>query len=161
MARKRLAALKEFSDLGAGFKIAALDLELRGAGNLLGGEQHGHIEAVGFDMYVRMLEETVQELRGEEVPLEIHSTLNLNLDIRIPAEYIADEHQRLRAYKKIADVDHAGTGRDGDRGIVGPLRSGAGGRVESGAVLATEEHGATGRRGGDRPPRRGAEPEVP
>jgi transcription-repair coupling factor (superfamily II helicase) len=104
IARKRLAALKEFSDLGAGFKIAALDLELRGAGNLLGGEQHGHIEAVGFDMYVRMLEEAVQELRGEEVPLEIHSTLNLGLDIRIPAEYIADEHQRLRAYKRIADA---------------------------------------------------------
>jgi transcription-repair coupling factor (superfamily II helicase) len=104
IARKRLAALKEFSDLGAGFKIAALDLELRGAGNILGGEQHGHIEAVGFDMYVRMLDETVQELRGEEVPLEIHSTLNLGLDIRIPAEYISDEHQRLRAYKRIADV---------------------------------------------------------
>ncbi len=105
IARKRLAALKEFSDLGAGFKIAALDLELRGAGNLLGGEQHGHIEAVGFDMYVRMLEETVQELRGEEVPLEVHSTLNLGLDIRIPADYISDEQQRLRAYKRIADVD--------------------------------------------------------
>ncbi len=66
IARKRLAALREFSDLGAGFKIAALDLELRGAGNLLGGEQHGHIAAVGFDMYLRMLEETVQELKGEE-----------------------------------------------------------------------------------------------
>src|SRR4029077_11621879 len=65
IARKRLAALKEFSDLGAGFKIAALDLELRGAGNLLGGEQHGHINSVGFDMYVRMLEETVRELKGE------------------------------------------------------------------------------------------------
>lgn len=104
IARKRLAALKEFSDLGAGFKIAALDLELRGAGNILGGEQHGHIEAVGFDMYVRMLEETVQEMRGEETPVEIHSTLNLGLDIRIPAEYISDEHQRLRAYKRIADV---------------------------------------------------------
>src|SRR5947208_13562120 len=77
VARKRLAALKEFSDLGAGFKIAALDLELRGAGNILGGEQHGQIAAVGFDMYIRMLEEAVQELKGEEVPLEIHSTLNL------------------------------------------------------------------------------------
>jgi transcription-repair coupling factor (superfamily II helicase) len=107
VARKRLAALKEFSDLGAGFKIAALDLELRGAGNLLGGEQHGHIEAVGFDMYVRMLEETVQELRGEEVPVEVHSSLNLGLDIRIPPEYIADDHQRLRAYKRIADVNNA------------------------------------------------------
>jgi len=104
VARKRLAALKEFSDLGAGFKIAALDLELRGAGNLLGGEQHGHIEAVGYDTYVRLLEETVRELKGEEVPLEIHSTLNLGLDIRIPSDYIGDEAQRLRSYKRIADV---------------------------------------------------------
>ncbi len=104
IARKRLAALKEFSDLGAGFKIAALDLELRGAGNLLGGEQHGHIEAVGYDTYVRLLEETVRELKGEEVPLEIHSTLNLGLDIRIPPTYIADEAQRLRSYKRIADA---------------------------------------------------------
>jgi transcription-repair coupling factor (superfamily II helicase) len=104
IARKRLAALKEFSDLGAGFKIAALDLELRGAGNILGGEQHGHIEAVGFDMYIRLLEETVHELKGEEVPLEVHSTINLGLDIRIPPEYVSDEQQRLRAYKKIADA---------------------------------------------------------
>lgn len=103
-ARKRLAALKEFSDLGAGFKIAALDLELRGAGNLLGGEQHGHINAVGFDMYVRMLEETVRELKGEEVPLAVHTNINLGLDLRIPAEYIAEEHQRLRAYKRIAEA---------------------------------------------------------
>ncbi|MEO8028558.1 MAG: TRCF domain-containing protein, partial [Bryobacteraceae bacterium] len=105
VARKRLAALREFSDLGAGFKIAALDLELRGGGNLLGGEQHGHIEAVGFDMYIRMLEETVRELKGEEIPLEVHSNLNLGLDIRIPSEYIADEQQRLRAYKRIADTN--------------------------------------------------------
>jgi len=104
IARKRLAALKEFSDLGAGFKIAALDLELRGAGNILGGEQHGQIGVVGFDMYIRLLEETVHELKGEEVPVEVHATLNLGLDIRIPAEYIADEHQRLRAYKRIADA---------------------------------------------------------
>ncbi len=104
IARKRLAALKEFSDLGAGFKIAALDLELRGAGNLLGGEQHGHINAIGFDMYVRMLEETVRELRGEEVAPEIHSSLNLGLDLRIPSTYITDENQRLRAYKRIAQA---------------------------------------------------------
>jgi transcription-repair coupling factor (superfamily II helicase) len=103
-ARKRLAALKEFSELGAGFKIAALDLELRGAGNLLGGEQHGHINAVGYDVYVKLMEETVRELKGEEVPVEVHSTLNLGLDVRIPPEYIAEEHQRLRVYKKIADV---------------------------------------------------------
>jgi transcription-repair coupling factor (superfamily II helicase) len=104
IARKRLAALKEFSDLGAGFKIAALDLELRGAGNLLGGEQHGHINTVGFDMYVRLLEETVREIKGEEVLPEIHSTLNLGLDIRIPPDYISDENQRLRAYRQIASA---------------------------------------------------------
>jgi transcription-repair coupling factor (superfamily II helicase) len=104
IARKRLAALKEFSDLGAGFKIAALDLELRGAGNLLGGEQHGHIGAVGFDTYLRLLEETVHELKGEEVLPEVHATLNLGLDIRIPQQYIADEHQRLRTYKRISDA---------------------------------------------------------
>ena len=107
IARKRLAALKEFSDLGAGFKIAALDLELRGAGNLLGGEQHGHINSVGFDTYVRLLDETVRELKGEEVVPEIHSALNLGLDIRIPPEYIADENQRLRAYRQIANTSDA------------------------------------------------------
>ena len=107
IARKRLAALREFSDLGAGFKIAALDLELRGAGNMLGGEQHGHISAVGFDMYLKMLDETVNELKGIATPLEIQSSLNLGLDIRIPPEYIRDEHQRLRAYKHVADAKDA------------------------------------------------------
>jgi len=104
VARKRLAALREFSDLGAGFKIAALDLELRGAGNLLGGEQHGHIDAVGYDVYMSLLEQSVRELRGERVAPEIHTTITLGLDLRIPAGYIGDEAQRLRAYKKIADV---------------------------------------------------------
>jgi transcription-repair coupling factor (superfamily II helicase) len=103
-ARKRLAALKEFSELGAGFKIAALDLELRGAGNLLGGEQHGHINAVGFDTYLKLLDETMHELKGEEVPLEVRTSMNLGLDIRIPTEYVAEEHQRLRAYKRIAEA---------------------------------------------------------
>ncbi len=107
IARKRLAALKEFSDLGAGFKIAALDLELRGAGNILGGEQHGHINTVGFDTYVRLLDETVRELKGEVVAPEIHSALNLGLDIRIPPDYIADENQRLRAYRHIANAADA------------------------------------------------------
>jgi transcription-repair coupling factor (superfamily II helicase) len=107
VARKRLAALKEFSELGAGFKIAALDLELRGAGNLLGGEQHGHINAVGYDMFIRLMDETVRELKGEELPLEIHSSLNLGLDIRIPPEYIAEENQRLRTYRQIANAQSA------------------------------------------------------
>jgi len=105
IARRRLAALKEFSDLGAGFKIAALDLELRGAGNLLGGEQSGHIEAVGFELYTQMLDRAVCELKGEAAPEEAKIQLNLGLNIRIPADYIAEENQRLRMYKRIAGVE--------------------------------------------------------
>jgi transcription-repair coupling factor (superfamily II helicase) len=104
IARQRLAALKEFSDLGAGFRIAALDLELRGAGNLLGGEQHGHIEAVGFDMYCHMMERAVAERKGEAVTPERRATLNLGQEIRIPPEYIESENLRLRIYKRIAAV---------------------------------------------------------
>jgi transcription-repair coupling factor (superfamily II helicase) len=106
LARRRLAALKEFSDLGAGFKIAALDLELRGAGNMLGGEQSGHIEAVGFELYTSMLERAVRELKGEVAAEEVEAQLNLGLNIRIPAEYIAEENQRLRMYKRIAGVEN-------------------------------------------------------
>jgi len=104
IARQRLAALKEFSDLGAGFRIAALDLELRGAGNLLGREQHGHIEAVGFDMYCQMMERAVAERKGEAVAPERRATLNLGQEIRIPPEYIESENLRLRIYKRIAGV---------------------------------------------------------
>jgi len=104
IARQRLAALQEFSDLGAGFRIAALDLELRGAGNLLGGEQHGHIEAVGFDMYCQMMERAVAERKGEAVVPERRATLNLGQEIRIPPEYIESENLRLRIYKRIAGV---------------------------------------------------------
>jgi transcription-repair coupling factor (superfamily II helicase) len=107
IARQRLAALKEFSDLGAGFRIAALDLELRGAGNLLGREQHGHIEAVGFDMYCQMLERAVAERKGEAVTPERRATLNLGQEIRIPPEYIESENLRLRIYKRIAEVRSA------------------------------------------------------
>jgi transcription-repair coupling factor (superfamily II helicase) len=104
IARQRLAALKEFSDLGAGFRIAALDLELRGAGNILGREQHGHIEAVGFDMYCQMMERAVAERKGEAVAPERHTTLNLGQEIRIPPEYIESENLRLRIYKRISGV---------------------------------------------------------
>jgi len=103
LARRRLAALREFSDLGAGFRIAALDLELRGAGNLLGREQHGHITAVGFDLYCQMLERAVSNKKGEATP-ELRAALNLGLDIRIPPEYIPGENLRLRTYKRIAGV---------------------------------------------------------
>jgi transcription-repair coupling factor (superfamily II helicase) len=104
IARRRLAAIREFSDLGAGFRIAALDLELRGAGNLLGGEQSGHMEALGFDLYTQMLERTVAELRGEEVEDETSVTLNLGVDVAIPEEYISDMGQRLRTYKRVSSA---------------------------------------------------------
>ncbi|MBS1813092.1 MAG: transcription-repair coupling factor [Acidobacteria bacterium] len=104
IARKRLAAIREFSDLGAGFRIAALDLELRGGGNLLGGQQSGHIDAIGFDLYCQMLERTVNELRGEDIVEEITTQLNLGVDTRIPDEYINDMSQRLRTYKRIASA---------------------------------------------------------
>jgi transcription-repair coupling factor (superfamily II helicase) len=106
IARRRLAALKEFSDLGAGFKIAALDLELRGAGNLLGGEQSGQIEAIGFEMYTSLLERTVRELKGEDLPERVSTQLNLALNLRLPNEYIEEENQRLRMYKRIAGVEN-------------------------------------------------------
>jgi transcription-repair coupling factor (superfamily II helicase) len=102
IARRRLAALKEFSDLGAGFKIAALDLELRGAGNMLGGEQSGHIEAVGFEMYTTMLEQAVRELKGEHEHERPAVQLNLGIALRIEENYVPEENQRLRLYKKIA-----------------------------------------------------------
>ena len=104
LATRRLAALKEFSALGAGFRVAALDLELRGAGNLLGGQQHGHINAIGFDLYVQMLERAVSTLKGEEVKPEMRATINLGLDIRIPEGYIPNENLRLRTYKRIAGI---------------------------------------------------------
>jgi transcription-repair coupling factor (superfamily II helicase) len=105
IARRRLAALKEFSDLGAGFKIAALDLELRGAGNMLGGEQSGHIEAIGFELYTQMLERAVREMKGEAAPDEAETQLNLGLNIRIPADYVPEENQRLQMYKRVARVE--------------------------------------------------------
>ncbi|MCU1320430.1 MAG: transcription-repair coupling factor [Acidobacteriaceae bacterium] len=110
IARRRLAALKEFSDLGAGFKIAALDLELRGAGNMLGGEQSGHIEAIGFEMYTTMLEEAVRKMKGEyEKPAHAGTTINLGVSVRIDSDYIPEENQRLRMYKRIAGAEDQAT----------------------------------------------------
>lgn len=104
VAQKRLAAIREFSDLGAGFRIAGHDLEIRGAGNLLGAQQHGHINAVGFDLYTKLLKETVSEMRGEEIMEEISPNLELGLDIQIPDHYISDEKQRLWLYKRISSL---------------------------------------------------------
>jgi len=103
-ARKRLAAIQEFSDLGAGFRIAARDLEIRGAGNILGGEQSGQIATVGFEMYTKLLEEAVREIRGERVEEEIETSMNLGVDIYIPKDYIADENLRMTFYKKVASA---------------------------------------------------------
>jgi transcription-repair coupling factor (superfamily II helicase) len=104
VAKKRLAAIREFSDLGSGFRVAALDLEIRGAGNLLGGEQSGHIEAVGFDMYMKLLEQTIKELKGEEIEDEIRANVNLRVDLRINDEFIPDMNQRLTVYRRMAAV---------------------------------------------------------
>jgi len=104
IARRRLAAMKEFSELGAGFRVAALDLELRGAGNMLGRQQHGHIEAIGFDMYCQMLERAVAKLKGQEAAPDLRTTLSLGLDVRIPQEYIPSENLRLRTYKRISTI---------------------------------------------------------
>jgi transcription-repair coupling factor (superfamily II helicase) len=107
VAKKRLAAIREFSDLGSGFRVAALDLEIRGAGNLLGGEQSGHIEAVGFDMYMKLLETTIKELKGEELEDEVRANVNLRVDLRIDDAYIPDMNQRLTVYRRMAAV-HTG-----------------------------------------------------
>ena len=104
VAKKRLAAIREFSDLGSGFRVAALDLEIRGAGNLLGGEQSGHIDAVGFEMYMKLLEQAVRELKGEEVEDDVRATVNLRVDLKIEDRYIPDMNQRLIVYRQIASA---------------------------------------------------------
>ncbi|HZM71275.1 MAG TPA: transcription-repair coupling factor [Candidatus Cryosericum sp.] len=104
IARRRLKVLQEFTELGSGFRIAAMDLEIRGAGNLLGGEQSGHIAAVGFEMYCQLLERAVQELKGEAPAPETKVQINLGVDIRIPEEYIGDFGERLVLYKEIASA---------------------------------------------------------
>jgi transcription-repair coupling factor (superfamily II helicase) len=102
VARKRLVAIKEFSDLGSGFRVAALDLEIRGAGNLLGGEQSGQIDTVGFEMYMKLLEETIRELKGEDLEDDVRATVNLKLDFRLDESYVPDMNQRLMIYRRIA-----------------------------------------------------------
>lgn len=107
-AEKRLAAIKEFTDLGSGFKIAMRDLEIRGAGNILGAEQHGHIEAVGYDLYCKMLNEAVEALKGgKEEPEETYETsVDMEVDAYIPASYIKSEYHKLEMYKRIADIEN-------------------------------------------------------
>ena len=105
IAEKRLAAIKEFTDLGSGFKIAMKDLEIRGAGNLLGKSQSGHMEAVGYDLYCKMLNEEVKRLKGEAVASDEYDTLvDIEASAYIPADYIRNEVSRLEMYKRIAAI---------------------------------------------------------
>ncbi|MFZ2052753.1 MAG: transcription-repair coupling factor [Candidatus Aminicenantales bacterium] len=104
LAKERLKALKEFSDLGSGFRLAAKDLEIRGAGNLLGSQQHGTMEAVGFDYFMELLDQTIKELKGEKAE-DLKSELNLRVDIRIPEDYIPQINLRLNLYKRVSSVE--------------------------------------------------------
>ncbi|WP_236913763.1 transcription-repair coupling factor [Clostridium sp. Cult2] len=104
IAEKRLRAIKDFTEFGSGFKIAMRDLEIRGAGNLLGVEQHGHIEAIGYDLYVKFLNQTIKKIKGEDYEETIDTTIDLTIDGYIPSKYIEDEEQKIEIYKKIAVI---------------------------------------------------------
>ena len=106
VAEKRLTAIREFTDLGSGFKIAMRDLEIRGAGNLLGVKQHGHMEAVGYDLYCKMLNEAVQTLKGVKVAQDFPTVIDLDVDAFIPGTYIVNEIQKLDIYKRIAGIEN-------------------------------------------------------
>ncbi|MCI8924581.1 MAG: transcription-repair coupling factor [Lachnospiraceae bacterium] len=106
VAEKRLAAIKEFTDLGSGFKIAMRDLEIRGAGNLLGSRQHGHMQAVGYDLYCKMLNEAVKSLKGIETAEDFVTSVDLDVDAFIPPAYIVNEVQKLDIYKRIAGIEN-------------------------------------------------------
>ena len=105
VAEKRLKALKDFTELGSGFKIAMRDLEIRGAGNMMGSSQHGHMAAIGYDLYCRMLEDTVKLIKGEIDQEPIETTVDIKMDAYIPSAYIEDEIQKIEVYKKIAAND--------------------------------------------------------
>ena len=105
VAEKRLSAIREFTDLGSGFKIAMRDLEIRGAGNLLGRQQHGHMAAVGYDLYCKMLGEAVRQLKGEDMQESFNTSVELDVDAYIPPSYIMNEYQKLDIYKRVAGID--------------------------------------------------------
>ncbi|HAL73992.1 MAG TPA: transcription-repair coupling factor [Clostridiales bacterium] len=112
VAEKRLAAIRDFTELGAGFKIALRDLEVRGAGNLLGAEQHGQLDAIGYDLYCRMLEETIQEMQGKAPVRKIQASIELDIDAFITKSYIPDEGQRMDMYRRVAAIDTAAEYQD-------------------------------------------------
>ena len=104
IAEKRLSAIREYAAFGAGFRIALRDLEIRGAGNLLGAEQHGHLDAVGYDMYIKLLSEAVLEEKGETVAAPRECTVDVKLDAFLSKSYITSSAQRMEMYKKIAKI---------------------------------------------------------
>lgn len=112
VAEKRLNAIRDFAEFGAGFKIAMRDLEIRGAGNILGSAQHGHMEAIGYDLYVRILNEAVLEERGEVLPERFESTITLSRDAFLPASYVKSSAQRMDMYKKIAHIENEADYKD-------------------------------------------------
>lgn len=104
-AEQRLSAIREFTEFGAGFRIAMRDLEIRGAGNILGPEQHGHLATVGYDMYCKLIEETLHEVQGSPVvPHELETRVDLKVDAYLPGDYVRDERQRMEMYKRIAAI---------------------------------------------------------
>ena len=103
-AQQRLTAIREFTEFGAGFRIAMRDLEIRGAGNILGPEQHGHLATVGYDMYCKLMEETLNEVQGRSTLRELETRVDLRVDAFLPSDYVAEEKQRMEMYKRIASV---------------------------------------------------------
>ena len=104
VAEKRLTAIRDFTELGSGFKIALRDLEVRGAGNLLGAEQHGHLDAIGYDLYCRMLEETIHEMQGQPAAKKVAAVIDLDVDAYLAKTYIPDEGQRMDMYRRVAAI---------------------------------------------------------
>jgi transcription-repair coupling factor (superfamily II helicase) len=105
VAAKRLEAIRDYAEFGAGFKIAIRDLEIRGAGNLLGSEQHGHLDAIGYELYIKLLNEAVLEERGEKIPERVECTVTLKCDAYIPDKYVEYSAQRMGLYKRMAMIE--------------------------------------------------------
>jgi transcription-repair coupling factor (superfamily II helicase) len=131
-ARRRIEALQELSELGAGFRLATEDLEIRGAGNVLGRDQSGHIAAIGYDLYMEMLEDAIRRLRGEDVPDEVEPEIRLPLPALLPESYVADPSQRLVLYKQLSssrDENELAQARDDMLDRFGPLPEEADGLI--------------------------------